>query len=129
MTRRIGLFFFIICCALSSAAQEVVFPLGSNMVLQNAASEQQSSMLFRTVSISDTVTLPFNDDFSVPGIYPQQSLWLDSGAFINTTFADRPVTIGIATLDGLDKSGVPYDSNSGISRICDHLTSNPIDLD
>jgi hypothetical protein len=110
-------------------AQEVVFPLGSNAVLESAEKRTpQSGTALRVASISDTVALPFVDDFSKPGVYPDAALWLDSGAFINSTFCDQPVTVGVATLDGLQSNGRPYDSISGITRICDYLTSNPIDL-
>ena len=110
-------------------AQEVLFPLGSNTVLQQAADDSHAGVQFRIATLNDTVPLPFIDDFSKPGVYPDAALWLDSGAFVNTTFCDQPVSIGVATLDGLQSNGLPYDTLTGTTRICDHLTSNPVDMD
>jgi len=111
-----------------ASAQEVLFPLGSNTVLESVKQRPVNPSVLRVASVNDTVTLPFVDDFSKPGVYPDQALWVDSGAFINSTFCDQPVTVGVATLDGLQYNGRPYDSLSGVTRICDYLTSNPIDL-
>ncbi|MEK7256528.1 MAG: hypothetical protein AAB316_17365, partial [Bacteroidota bacterium] len=70
--------------------------------------------------------LPFFDDFSRnKGAYPSKNLWLDDLAFVNTTLAKDPPSVGFATLDGLDRHGDPYPINYGIG---DRLTSKPIDL-
>ena len=124
----------LICCLCLVAgiqtaySQEVLFPLGSNSVLIEASKVPDVPYALRVASISDTVLLPFVDDFSKPGVYPDPALWLDSGAFINSTFCRQPISIGVATLDGLRYNGKPYDSLTGITRICDYLTSNPVDL-
>lgn len=56
-------------------------------------------------------------------------LWLDSSAFINNGFAVNPPTIGVATFDGLNANGEPYDfSSPGAYGPADFLTSKPIDL-
>ncbi|MCB0685351.1 MAG: T9SS type A sorting domain-containing protein [Saprospiraceae bacterium] len=68
---------------------------------------------------------PFFDDFSVTTIYPDTSHWLDRDVFINTTLAERPLTVGVATFDGLNDSGTPYGGKAGFS---DDLTSTFIDL-
>ncbi|MEM9024444.1 MAG: hypothetical protein AAGB22_11915, partial [Bacteroidota bacterium] len=65
------------------------------------------------------------------------SLWVDSkelgvgeGAYINQTFGFQPPSIGVATLDGLDPYGLPYNENFGSSRgLADSLSSKPIDLE
>src|SRR6187455_2030743 len=124
--------FFCLCLVAGmhpAFSQEVLFPLGSNSVLiEEASKARDQSIVFRVASISDPVALPFVDDFSKPGVYPDPAHWLDSGAFINSTFCRMPVSIGVATLDGLRSNGKPYDSLSGMTRICDYLTSNPVDL-
>ena len=110
---------------LQSAAQEQVFPLSGNSSLKvrcNTADQRARR------SSTDTLLLPFIDDFSRDGVYPQPDHWVDSFAFINSSFPDNPVTIGVATLDGLDPEGNPYDPAATTSAIADHLTSLPIDL-
>ena len=41
----------------------------------------------------------------------------------------NPPTIGVATFDGLNKYGNPYNSDESIDSIADHLTSRHIKLD
>ncbi len=75
--------------------------------------------------VGDTLSLPFLDDFSYNGPYPDKGLWLDDNAYVNNTFALRPPSIGVATLDGLDKTGTPYGTNNGRTDV---LTSAYINL-
>ncbi|MEQ9187231.1 MAG: T9SS type A sorting domain-containing protein [Cryomorphaceae bacterium] len=50
--------------------------------------------------------------------------------FINNRFAKTPLTQGVATFDGTDAMGYPYDISSATSHgIADVLTSKPIRLD
>ena len=73
---------------------------------------------------SDTLALPFFDDFSYDGPYPAANFWLDKNAFVNNTLAKYPPSVGMATMDGIGRSGQPY-NNLGSA---DHLTSKYIDL-
>jgi len=76
----------------------------------------------------DTLTaadLPIFDDFSYPGPYPTPQYWLDKQVYVNRTFADSLPAIGMATFDGIDRKGKPYDFFSGVA---DRLTSKAIDL-
>jgi hypothetical protein len=75
--------------------------------------------------LGETLQLPFFDDFSNnDGVYPTRDLWLDRDVYINNTMAPNPPSIGMATFDGLDPGGTPYD-NFGQG---DDLTSKPIDM-
>jgi hypothetical protein len=75
------------------------------------------------------LTLPFIDDFSQRNIFPDPALWEDMDAYVNSNFPDNPITYGVATLDGLDYTGYPYNFSNPISYgLADHLTSQPIDL-
>ena len=58
------------------------------------------------------------------------SLWIDEDAFINSRYPIDPVTIGVATLDGLNEFGVPHNGFSDPSAygVADFLTSKPIAL-
>jgi hypothetical protein len=55
--------------------------------------------------------------------------WIDNYAFQNTTFPLNPPSIGVATLDGLNEFGRPY-NNAVVNPIgvADVLTSKPLDL-
>lgn len=57
-----------------------------------------------------------------------ESLWADSEAFRNYTKAINPPTLGVATFDGLDENGYPYEIGSAITNYGDHLTSKAINL-
>lgn len=71
------------------------------------------------------LTLPFLDDFSYEGPFPDNGNWLDNNVFINNTMATNPVSVGVATFDGLNAQGLPYGNDYGVS---DFLTSAFIDL-
>jgi len=77
------------------------------------------------VKTRPALDLPFIDNFSAPGPYPNDDLWLDRQAFVNRNLAFQPLSLGVASLDGTDEFGVPYGGGAGIS---DHLTSSFIDL-
>jgi hypothetical protein len=72
----------------------------------------------------------FLDDFSYPGPYPDSARWLDNKAFINYNFPVAPINLGVATLDGLDPNGYPWNfhGSANISVPCDTLTSKRIEI-
>ena len=75
------------------------------------------------------LNLPFVDDFSQNNIYPNLNLWQDVDVFINSNYPINPVTYGVATFDGLDSTGTPY--NFGLPNsygIADQLTSQQVNL-
>lgn len=74
------------------------------------------------------VSLPFFDDFAYEGVRPNPALWQDDDVLINRNFAQDPPSIGVATFDGVDLSGQPYEGGSGGQRtvVRDYLTSAPI---
>ncbi|MCB0662401.1 MAG: T9SS type A sorting domain-containing protein [Saprospiraceae bacterium] len=73
----------------------------------------------------DTLNLPFLDDFAYEGPYPDPGRWLNQDVFINSSLAIDPISWGVATFDGLSKTGRPYGGNFGTA---DYLTSKQIDL-
>ena len=79
---------------------------------------------------SSPLSLPVIDDFSIDSYYPDTNIWQDKSVFINRNYAVNPITIGVATFDGLDARGRPYDITlTGIdSENADTLTSHKIDL-
>lgn len=57
------------------------------------------------------------------------SLWQDRFVYKNDNFPLDPPSIGVATFDGLDENGYPYDwSSASAQGVADYLTSKPIDL-
>ncbi len=82
---------------------------------------------FKTTTV---LNLPVIDDFSYDGIWPDQTIWTDRFVYVNQTLAISPPTLGVATFDGLDEFGLPYDPsrNPKASDTADMLTSCPIDL-
>jgi Secretion system C-terminal sorting domain len=63
-----------------------------------------------------------------PGVAPL-ILWEEDDVFINGTYPIDPPTVGVATFEGLDRTGYPYDFDQpNAYGLCDQLTSVPIDL-
>lgn len=72
-----------------------------------------------------SVAYPFYEDFYSDNPYPESSHWLDKEVFVNQQLSRNPKSIGIATFDGIDNRGRPYDEGFGES---DRLTSTYIDI-
>lgn len=108
-------------------AQEVK-PLTSNPALLSA--DNFRSARFKRQE-GDTLSLPFIDDFSYEGPFPNDSLWQDRQVYINRHMAIEPPTYGVATFDGIGADGRPYDpdrDNRNQALPTDTLTSTWIDL-
>ncbi|MBN30773.1 MAG: hypothetical protein CL845_02060 [Crocinitomicaceae bacterium] len=82
------------------------------------------------------LSLPFFDDFSTPSMpgpgfegYEMYQRWVSGSARITSTYALNAPTIGCATLDGLDRTGYPYNFlEVNTPGWADTLTSMPIAL-
>lgn len=133
---QISILFFLIITSTSLFSQDLVeSPLSVNPVLRGNPDQQKSQSGFRSVaSINDTIALDptkgLLDDFSYDDTYPDTSMWLDNTVFINRGYGKAPITIGVATFDGLNEKGYPYNFFVGntSSLSADSLTSKPIDL-
>ncbi len=80
-------------------------------------------------SKTTALSLPFFEDFTNYETYPNPLKWKDALVYINNTFPINPISRGVATFDGLNAYGVPYDSvNKYASIYADSLTAQPIDL-
>lgn len=75
------------------------------------------------------VTLPFFDDFTKPGLYPDESKWQRGNVFANSSFPKMPVNYRSATLDVIDRYGKVYSRGSSNPFIGDTLLSVRIRLD
>lgn len=117
---------------------EQIVPLGGNPMLRDA-----SEFLARHRAsggggqrASDTLTLPFFDDFAEPfsrenvpaDFYPDTSRWIGRSVYINNHMAVHPISIGVATFDGLNERGAAYGFGFAIPTASDTLQSKPIDL-
>jgi hypothetical protein len=79
--------------------------------------------------ISDTLTLPFFEDFSHEIGYPQSDRWTDNLVWINNSFPKKAPNFGVATFDHLDAHGNPYHTLDKRNMVfADSLTSQPINL-
>ncbi len=113
-----------------SAQHEVVTDLVFNKTLQIFwTTHQRTEAANLKFTAVDTLALPFIDDFSFPGVFPSASNWIDSSAFVNNAMAKLPPTNGVATFDGANKFGNPYDKvNPNAYGIADYMTSKPVNL-
>ncbi len=110
-------------------SQEVITDLKYNSDLIFEKHHSQSR------AIGDTLNLPFMDDFSYSQLapdhkYPDQNLWMDRDVYVNTTCPVFPPSIGVATFDGLNEFGIPYDTSGAVQiNPADSLTSHPIHME
>jgi len=119
-------FIFSTVCCLS---QETIIDLDYNPVIKNYLRSHPETMIKRSNARADTLQLPFFDDFSGTQVFPDTGLWEDNYAFINSTYPDNPLSIGVATLDAIDNYGEIYEDAGSQPFIADMLTSLPVDLD
>ena len=74
-------------------------------------------------------TLPFFDDFTKLGVYPDASKWQSKQVFVNSGFPKMPVNYRAATFDVVDQYGKVYSRGSSNPFIADSLLSVKIRLD
>lgn len=83
----------------------------------------------KTTAAAEPLSLPFFEDFTGTGIFPDSSRWTDFCTYVNNTMGNKPISRGVVTFDALDWKGLPYDSfNNANFRYADSLTSLPINL-
>ncbi len=117
------------CCSALYGQYEQLSPLGSNPVIHKYRSSYPLALQARSITVNDTIDLPIIDDFSTTEVYPDPAIWSDQFVFVNNQFARNMITVGVATFDGLDEFGNPYDNSSAsVQGGCDTLTSKPINL-
>ncbi len=127
---------FFLCLHVSySYAQIATVPLQSNAVIDNFLEANPNyhwaeSEIKNKWGVKDTLDLPFFDDFSHEGIYPDSSKWLNNQVYINAHFPYLPPSIGVATFDQLDQQGIPYNNtiNKDFKGPGDSLLSQPVNL-
>ena len=121
------LFIFLLLTTAGLSAQEILLPLEVNPAKNSAVKKSQET----GAKNNGPLLLPFVEDFSYPGPYPDPTLWADSFVYVNPGFALHPKTIGTATFDALNQYGRVYQgaSENMFQFEADKLTSVPIRLD
>jgi hypothetical protein len=115
---------FLLLFVSMAYAQENVVPLNFN-------GEQIKNKGKHTTSRNKTtsLSLPFFEDFTSYSGYPDNTVWVDREIYTNNTMCVSPVSRGVATFDGLNADGIPYEPNISIGLVyADSLTSLPINL-
>ncbi|WP_247231736.1 T9SS type A sorting domain-containing protein [Telluribacter sp. SYSU D00476] len=99
----------------------IIPPAGESV--QTTGSTKQSAR-------TQALRLPVFDDFSTSNTFPDPTLWMPgSGVYINNVLTTTHPSINIATFDGLNAAGVPYNFvNEQAQGDTDTLTTQPIDL-
>jgi hypothetical protein len=123
---KICFFFLLIFVQAADVhAQLRIVPIHGRVIDNLNASGSPSA---RTAAV---LNLPFFDDFSTAkGQGPDTTYWMPgSGVYINNTLTTNHPSVNIATFDGLNASGIPYeDKNLMAINYNDTLTSRPINL-
>lgn len=107
---------------LTTWAQLVEFPV------QRKPNTGSTSSAARIKTVTP-VSLPFWDDFSfTTDDYPVDSLWVNNRkVLVNSGQGITPPTINVATFDGLNENGQPYNPTDGLDYgYRDTLESQPI---
>ncbi|MCW3070120.1 MAG: hypothetical protein JWO44_10 [Bacteroidetes bacterium] len=136
MNKKNILFALLLMLASGLSAQVwVESPLSCNSALIQKRHELELKSVLRSGgSITDTIILGtqgFLDDFSYEGPYPDTALWLNNYVYVNRDLPISPPTLGVATFDGVNAGGYPYNflASQYSTGKADTLTSKPIDLD
>lgn len=113
------------CWAVSAQVEQVVdlqyrFMAPMGLQWHQALSRKQA----------DTLTLPFVDDFSNKGDYPDTAYWINRQVYINDDYPTNKLSYGVASFDGVDSIGKPYRQNVNLPTEggADTLTSQAIDI-
>ncbi len=80
----------------------------------------------KNIEETDTLNLPFFDDFSSAQINP--NLWDNSGVTVSFYGPQLPPSLGAAMFDAVDQNGNFYAKNYAEQTPSDTLTSKPINL-
>jgi len=125
------LFIFVPFCIHAQVHFDHLSPLGTNPVLVQIAKQNTVNRITPPPpNPIKVLKLPFLDDFSKPSPFPDTALWINGGVFTNYTYPICPHTLGVATFDGVNSYGLPYnpEAASNGSYPADTLTSQYIGL-
>ena len=114
--------------------KDSLYNMGGNSILMRPqTSAHTATQKAMQVMSTTALVLPFYDDFSAPGPYPNPNLYYfpnSKSVFVNHGFPIAPPSIGVATFDGLNAGGFPYCASCTTgSNNSDSLISKLIRLD
>ncbi len=116
----------LVLIAQAAVAQIRMVPIGRDVTLEKNHKQGKVKEL-------PPMPLPFWDDFSFSNVlpFPHDTLWEHGqSVWVNYGMGINPPTLGVATFDGLDSLGNPYDINDILAKgIADRMVSRPISLD
>ena len=114
-------------CQFHIYAQFRIVPIGGSFAGEQSAQGNEQGLRAQA-----SVNLPFFDDFATAksGI-PDSRYWLPgSGTYVNNTLVTSHPSLNVATFDGLNANGVPYNLANPLNQnFTDTLTSQPINLE
>ena len=129
--KRCAGLWLLVCWVPSAFGQLVEVPIRAD---GSDPAPRRSQAGARTTAVTP-LRLPFFDDFSRPsqrvaGTMPDTARWvMGGGVNVNNTLPLNHPTAYVATFDGLNRRGVPYDFLTPTAQgPTDTLTSRPIDL-
>ncbi|MEY4852238.1 MAG: hypothetical protein RIS99_633 [Bacteroidota bacterium] len=118
--------FLLLFCPIFLFSQEKTTVVSQNIRVKNEFEKRVSSRFFGRL---DTLSLPFQDDFSSTEVFPNSSNWMDYQVYVNNHMSVKAPTLGVATFDGLNEQGMPYDIQAvGMSGPSDTLSSKAFNL-
>mgnify|MGYP000943452580 FL=1 len=107
-----------------------VLPFESNSQFLLTEASKPKKLINKDKSKSiNRVVIPFIDDFSNYLDEPNNTLWVNSGAWVNTDYPIYPPTVGVVTFDALTDEGLLYPDANTTGFACDTLSSSYIRLD
>ena len=117
---------FILCFSQNLFAQKI----GLSPLTFVGKEQTKFSTNARTESDTIVLKLPFYDDFSKKMGIPDTALWeRNGGVFVNNTMGVNPPSQNVATFDGVDYKGEPYNFVAPTSSgFADYLVSHRIDM-
>ncbi len=130
------IFYNIIFCLIllgfsSLKAQEVLTGLQTNPTIKEShlTHSDTENKTAKTTSSKASLELPFIDDFAKSIGFPNSLLWQDHYVFINQTYTNDPLSIGVATFDAIDETGSIHANAQSYAFGADTLTSHEINLE
>jgi hypothetical protein len=122
--------YLLFCLPFVVQGQVYLGGLSSNPEIKKYLMKEQNTLQHKaTAKSTEPLHLPFMDDFSYDGVYPDAAKWLDSAVYINAHFPVFPVNYGVATFDVLNDTGGVYSQAGVFPFIADYLTSYYIRMD
>jgi len=132
MNRNFNAILFVVLLGFSTfinAQGPVKTHTHNNYQLQTAKASKARNFGVINAVVTDTLALPFFDDFSGVTPYPDARLWTNNFVYVNNHFGKNPITQGVATFDHLNELGLPYGAFSKFfTSSADSLSTQAINL-